>query len=91
MLFIYVSDLHEEEPMDKNSKRKKVHEDLHFIYMTYCREVKGREIVKEEIRRVKTGRASPWRVHPGRAVQEKVTFCQKGRESNQRHGNAEKE
>jgi hypothetical protein len=36
--------------MDKNSKRKQVHEDLHLIYMTSCREVKGREIVKEEIR-----------------------------------------
>jgi hypothetical protein len=44
--FIYVSDLQEEAPMDKNSKRKQVHEKLHLIYTTSCREVKEREIVK---------------------------------------------
>jgi hypothetical protein len=57
--FIYASDLQEEAPTNKNSKRKQVHEDLHFICMTHCREVKGREIVKEEIRRVRTGGSTP--------------------------------
>jgi hypothetical protein len=45
--FIYVSDLQEEATMDKKSKWKQVQEDLQLIYMTYCREVKEREIVKE--------------------------------------------
>jgi hypothetical protein len=53
--FIYVNDLQEKAPMDKNSKRMQVHEDLHLIYMTSCRELKEREIDKEEIKRVKIG------------------------------------
>jgi hypothetical protein len=50
MLFIYVSELQEEAPIDKeNHKRgKKAYiGSPTLIYMTSCREVKGRDIIRE--------------------------------------------
>jgi hypothetical protein len=86
--FIYVSDLQEEATMDKKSKWKQVQEDLQLIYMTSCREVKEREIVKEEIRRVKIGREAPRKAQTwGASPERELPFfpgCQWGREE-QRH------
>jgi hypothetical protein len=61
-VFIYVSDLQEEESMEKKYKRKKVEEEIHLIYTTSCREVKERDIVKKYIRRVNIGREAPKKI-----------------------------
>jgi hypothetical protein len=59
MFFIYVSELHEESPMDKKhwKKENEVYiENLTLTYTTSCIEVKGREIIKKRdwIRSMKT-------------------------------------
>jgi hypothetical protein len=63
-----------------------------LIYTTSCREVKDKEMVKEEIKRVNIGGAS-LRECSNREISPRVSYpFPKGeRESNQRHGNAEKE
>jgi hypothetical protein len=50
MHFIYVNELHEESPMDKKHRKreKEVYTEIPtLIYMASCREVKGRESVRE--------------------------------------------
>ena len=50
MLFIYVSELQEEAPMDKNHPKRGNKESTRsptLICMTYFREVEGREIIRE--------------------------------------------
>jgi hypothetical protein len=44
---------------NKTPKGKKVQEDIYLIYTTSCREVKGREMVKEKIKRVNIRGSSP--------------------------------
>jgi hypothetical protein len=54
MIFIYVIELQEEAPMyKKHWKRetKKYAGSTILIYTTSCREVKGREIVRKEIKK----------------------------------------
>jgi hypothetical protein len=63
MIFIYVSELQEEAPMDKKHQKRGKEASTRsptLIYMTSCREVKGREIIRERdqernIRSMKTG------------------------------------
>jgi hypothetical protein len=51
MFFIYVSELQEEEPMENKNHWKRGKETYTsiptLIYMTSCREFKGREIIRE--------------------------------------------
>jgi hypothetical protein len=55
MIFIYVSELQEEAPMDNKKHWKRGKETYTgiptLIYMTSCREFKGREIIRERDQR----------------------------------------
>jgi hypothetical protein len=58
MIFIYVSELQEEAPMDKEHKKrgnKSYTGNPTLIYMTSCRKVKEEKLSEKEIRSMKIG------------------------------------